>query len=373
MDRVMVSVICTTYNHGKYIAQALDSMLMQQTNFDYEIIVHDDCSTDGTREIVEHYQSMYPKKIKAICELENQYSQGVDVMQLCVSKTSGKYLAMCEGDDWWLDDRKLQLQVDAMETHPESDLCVCRAVAYDPTGTIELNEIRPKDHDAILTTEEIITNGGDWVATASSMYRREIYETITEYEKVIAFDYTHEIKGSLRGGIIYLDREMAAYRTSVRGSWTEHFKHDKQFRRQQFQKEIDMLREVDKATNGIYHEVIEKRIVVYCEPIDKLRERREQVLEMLQHLKGNIYIWGLGSRGNACQEFCREEGIAIAGVCDTKDVAIGTVTEEGYQIYSAEHVLQDASSILATNTYIYRFLQERNYNGYTVDMQQYMP
>lgn len=102
MDRIEVSIICLTYNQEKYIRDTLDGFLIQQTNFNYEILVHDDVSTDGTVEILKEYQQKYPDKIRLILEEENQYSKGVDITKdICFPLVRGKYIAFCEGDDYW--------------------------------------------------------------------------------------------------------------------------------------------------------------------------------------------------------------------------------------------------------------------------------
>ena len=104
----MVSIICNTYNQEKYIAQCLDGFLMQKTNFSFEILVHDDCSTDGTQKIIKEYQSRFPDIIKPIFQKVNLYSQGkrnlINAEQY--SRVKYKYVALCEGDDYWTDPLK---------------------------------------------------------------------------------------------------------------------------------------------------------------------------------------------------------------------------------------------------------------------------
>lgn len=121
-----VSIICNAYNQESYLEKAIESMLVQKTSFDYEIIIHDDVSTDGTVDIIRKYVTAYPEKIKVIYEQKNQYSQGADfITEVIKDIAKGKYIAMCEGDDFWIDENKLQLQRDALENHPECDMCAC--------------------------------------------------------------------------------------------------------------------------------------------------------------------------------------------------------------------------------------------------------
>lgn len=121
----LVSICCITYNHAPYIRECLDGFMMQKTNFPIEIIINDDASTDGTTEIIKEYEARYPDIIKPIYQIENQYSKGVRGMyaNFCFPRAQGKYIALCEGDDYWTDPLKLQKQVDFLESHPDYVMC----------------------------------------------------------------------------------------------------------------------------------------------------------------------------------------------------------------------------------------------------------
>lgn len=111
MDEIIVSVLCFAYNHEKYIRQAIEGFLMQKTSFGIEILIHDDASTDKTQEIIKEYQEKYPDLVKTVLQTENQYSKGIDVCKFLINIAKGKYIAFCEGDDYWIDERKLEKQV----------------------------------------------------------------------------------------------------------------------------------------------------------------------------------------------------------------------------------------------------------------------
>jgi glycosyltransferase involved in cell wall biosynthesis len=120
----LVSICCLAYNHVSYIRQCLEGFLMQKVNFLFEILIHDDASTDGTVEIIREYESKYPEIIKPIYQIENQYSKGVLINATYqYPRVRGKYIALCESDDYWIDPLKLQKQVDIMESNSEFAVC----------------------------------------------------------------------------------------------------------------------------------------------------------------------------------------------------------------------------------------------------------
>jgi glycosyltransferase involved in cell wall biosynthesis len=147
---LMVTIWCITYNHEPYIRQCLKGFIMQETNFRFEAIVHDDASTDGTAAIIREYAKKYPNIIKPILETENQYSKHDGTIRRMLNKhTHGKYVAMCEGDDYWTDPLKLQKQVDFLESHPDYSMCYSDIICY--------NQKQNKFHDWTLSKSDIIT------------------------------------------------------------------------------------------------------------------------------------------------------------------------------------------------------------------------
>ena len=135
-EQPLVSVWMITYNHERYIRQALDGILMQEVDFSYEIVIGEDKSTDRTREIVCEYQRKHPAKIRLRLSRENLYSQGLKPGAAVLYACRGKYIAMCEGDDYWTDPQKLQKQVTWMEDHLEASFCFhsCRLEDVSSAG-----------------------------------------------------------------------------------------------------------------------------------------------------------------------------------------------------------------------------------------------
>ncbi len=123
INNPVVTIKCLTFNHKDFISTALDGMLMQITNFPFEIVVHDDASTDGTIQILQEYEKKYPNLIHVIYEEENQYSKKIDFNKKINDLMKGKYIANCEGDDYWIDEHKLQKQMDYMQDNPDVIMC----------------------------------------------------------------------------------------------------------------------------------------------------------------------------------------------------------------------------------------------------------
>lgn len=140
-----VSICCVTYNHEKFIRKCLDGFLLQQTNFPIEVIIHDDASTDGTQRIIEEYNNKYPGIFFPLFQKENQYQKGIRGMNAKFNfpRCTGKYIALCEGDDFWNDPHKLQKQVDFLESNPDYFISGHDANIIDESETIISNSKLP--------------------------------------------------------------------------------------------------------------------------------------------------------------------------------------------------------------------------------------
>ncbi|MCR5125739.1 MAG: glycosyltransferase [Treponema sp.] len=178
----LVSVICCTYNHEPYIAQTLEGFLIQKTNFPFEVLVNDDASTDGTAKIIKEYEEKYPSIIKPFYHDVNEYSQGIDIFGNLVKLAKGKYIAICEGDDYWIDENKLQMQVDFLEKNPDYGLCYTYARRfYQSTQKFSKKRFGKKQK----TAEDLIING-DKIPTLTICLRNN------EYRKYMDFMNKHD-------------------------------------------------------------------------------------------------------------------------------------------------------------------------------------
>ena len=154
-----VSICCITYNHEKYISECLDGFIKQKTDFTFEVLIHDDASTDKTATIIREYEAKHPDIIKPIYQTENQFSKGVSVSNVYnFPRVKGKYIAMCEGDDYWTDPLKLQKQVDYLEMNKNCSLVFTNySIAYDNNEVVKNEHISDYSFNGIFKTNPIRT------------------------------------------------------------------------------------------------------------------------------------------------------------------------------------------------------------------------
>lgn len=169
----LVSISCITYNHINYIEQCLDGFLEQETDYPFEILIHDDCSTDGTTEIIQKYSTKYPDIIKPMYETENQYQQGKPAGSLIwnIPRAKGKYIALCEGDDYWIDENKLQMQIDFLENNSDYGICYTTVEEYNENKKRFAKEVFGKKIDGF---EELILKG-NCIPTLSVVLLKSLY------------------------------------------------------------------------------------------------------------------------------------------------------------------------------------------------------
>lgn len=219
MNELLVSISCITYNHAPYIRQCLDSIIMQKTNFPFEILIHDDASTDGTADIIREYEGKYHDIIKPIYQKENQYSKEIPISRTYnFPRAKGKYIALCEGDDYWTDPYKLQKQVDYLEKNDDISFCFHNAIVYYvDTGisepfNIELTSKTYKTKDILLKK---------WfIPTASIVFRSRLVENLfPKWSKnVYNGDLCLELLLSTKGDFFYLNETMSVYRKNAPNS-----------------------------------------------------------------------------------------------------------------------------------------------------------
>ncbi len=233
---ISVSVFCLTFNQEKYIRDALDSFLMQLVDFNVEIVVHDDASTDSTPLILDEYAAKYPNIIKVFKETENQYSKvgdTIEIERLHIKNASGLYIASCEGDDYWSDPYKLFLQKNMLDSFDRINFCTHKVFKMDLMNR-ENNCYIPERHldSCVLDEYELadFVNLGYPFQTSSYFMRKSSYESfLNEYPKFAQIIPTSDESVMYyycnNGGCVYLDREMSCWRQFTENSWNTNLLH----------------------------------------------------------------------------------------------------------------------------------------------------
>jgi glycosyltransferase involved in cell wall biosynthesis len=246
-----VSVWMITYNHDRYIAQAIDSVLMQRVNFDYELVIGEDCSTDRTREIVLEYQKRYPGRIHLVLPEKNvgPFWNFFQTFQAC----RGEYLACLEGDDYWTSPQKLQKQVDYMDIHPECTLCHHNVIELYENGSREPHPHHLQDQKQVSTLEDLWEM--NFIASCSTMLRRHPVQNIPKWFINLPWtDWGLFVLAAQKGNIGYLNEMMGVHRVHAAGTWSGSDNI------QRHSWVVNFYKAMDKGLDLTYHERIRPRL-----------------------------------------------------------------------------------------------------------------
>jgi glycosyltransferase involved in cell wall biosynthesis len=252
----LVSVHLLTYNHASFIKQSIESVLAQKTTFDFEIIIGDDCSTDGTSAIVDQYAANYPHLIKVVRGEKNGGPQpnSIRILENC----RGKYMAALEGDDYWIDPLKLQKQADFMDANPDFSICFTNSRVEFFEGSEApyfLNEGIEKD---VFTLDDLIKDHEVWfMGTATLFYTfSSIYPVQPWFPKTKSGDIPMIMLAARHGKIKYLAEPTAAYRRHAAGASNTDHKNDAVF----LENRIMMYTNLDRDTGYKYHDRFKKNL-----------------------------------------------------------------------------------------------------------------
>lgn len=253
-----ISVMMITYNHDNFIAQAIESVLMQQVNFDYEIVIGEDCSTDNTRHIVIGYQKKYPKKIRLLLPEKNlgMHANSLQTLQAC----QGQYIAVLEGDDYWTCPHKLQKQVDFLDSHPECVICFHNATVFYENKDKSITSCNhcSENQKEISTIEDLLLV--NFIPTVSVMCRRDVVCEIPDWLYELGLgDWPSHILKAQYGNIGYINEVMAAYRIHSGGAWSS------KSRDWQLKETIKTLEYLRVHLDLKYEEIINRSISYYSE------------------------------------------------------------------------------------------------------------
>jgi len=260
---IVVSISCITYNHEPYIRECLEGFLMQKCNFGFEVLIHDDASTDGTADIIREYQEKYPEIIKPILQSENQWSKGVRMIGTTfnVPRAQGKYIALCEGDDYWTDPLKLQKQVDFLEANPEYNL-ICGGFISKVTTTgeekIELKDVEKSEDNTEkgfdITLERFFSQ---WITkTLTLMFRKSAYnfDDTKKYKFSRDVHLNYELLKSGKG--YYMKEIFGVYRIHSGGVFSEKSEREKYLIGANVYKDLFRNNKSDKLLMKTYYRFI---------------------------------------------------------------------------------------------------------------------
>lgn len=258
-EEIIVSISCLVYNHEPYLKQCFEGFVMQKTNFKFEVLIHDDASTDGSVEIIKEYTDKYPDIFKPYFQKENQYSQGNGFVggKINRERAKGKYIALCEGDDYWIDPLKLQKQVDFMENHNEYTLCGSNGIILWDNGYKE-----PKYFNNVFKTREVLPEEiiGHWFfPTASLLVRKTVYDNYPDWtKKIYSGDQTLTLICLSKGKICCIGNTTCVYRKTHNGqSLSNIVANNNNFVLKQH---LILYSEYKKYLNGRYASLIENHI-----------------------------------------------------------------------------------------------------------------
>jgi len=252
---IKVSVLIMTYNHAKFISKAVDSAMMQETSFNYEIIISEDCSTDGTREIVLDYKDRFPEKIHLLLSEENIHSNAV--VARGIHAATGKYIALLDGDDFWTSPDKLQKQADFLDKHLECSMCFHNAEAFNEDNNQKRWKWTSSIQKEFSTLEDLWR--GNFIATCSTMFRNNLFKKIPQwYDSFFPLtDWPLYILLAEQGSIGYINEVMGAYRLHAGGLYSPYTE------KQKLHKTLDFYRRINKFLNYKHNKNIKTAISIY--------------------------------------------------------------------------------------------------------------
>ncbi len=267
-----ISISCITYNHAKYIRDAIEGFLMQKTTFPIEILIHDDASTDNTANIIREYERHYPNLIKPIYQTENQYSKKtINIWaNITFPRARGKYIALCEGDDYWTDPYKLQKQIDFLEAN--SDFAICfHKVKILKNGRLIKDYITHVPRDVTTIEDLVVTN---FMHTPSVVFRNGLIKDFPDwYRESPIGDYPLHLLNAQYGKIKYINEVMAVYRIHKGGIYSNRKRDDIEF----LAKWVKTKEQIIKLFSGRVKENFSKTLAVSCLNLSELYNRKGDI------------------------------------------------------------------------------------------------
>ncbi len=263
-----VSVVILTYNQKNFIGKAIESALAQETNFDFEILVGDDCSTDGAQEVIQSYQNQYPDKVKAILHSKNLGQNGLFNTIETLKLAKGTYIAPMDGDDYWTSPHKLQIQVDFMEANPSFSACFHNALITYEDGTPS-HELNSPDQKTIISVEDLVGEDEIWfMATSAVMFKNGLMYYPEWFLQSTSGDIPRYVILAKQGPIGYVSGVMSVYRKNRGGaSFRDHYR-DARF----LYNRIKMYEGINKELGQQYDDLLKRNIARYYKMLLEARQ-----------------------------------------------------------------------------------------------------
>lgn len=339
----------------------MDGFLGQKGDFSYKIVVHDDASSDETQNILLEYKERYPDKIELILQEENQFSKkrGKNLELFLYPIVESKYVAFCEGDDYWIYDRKLQKQYEWMETHPNTTLCVHNAIRYNESAKEAVPQIIDMDTGYISDEETIFCTKGR-IPTASFFYRSQYLKNYPNFARECPVgDDPLRWWLAYNGNVYYMDKVWSVRNYMHDGSWNQKMKTNIEFKKDHIRRFIQSLLDADKETNYRFHPYIEEYVYsqchwdvflelseefkcfelkdwvdkckkcnckeagifyekVYLLSVNRSRDYLDFVLNIAKENVGKFYIYGAGIEAKKYAQVLNDHAIAFSGFVVSK-------------------------------------------------------
>ncbi|GAA4407794.1 hypothetical protein GCM10023187_28860 [Nibrella viscosa] len=281
-----VSVCIITYNQAKFIREAIDSVVAQQTNFPFEVLIGDDFSTDGTRDIIREYAARYPDLIRPVLHPHNMGQNGLFNTLDTYKQARGAYIAAMDGDDYWTDPLKLQKQADFLDAHPDFSTCYHNALITYEDGSPP-HVVNPPDQAPVSTLEDLIGEDEIWfMATSSVMFRHVIRDYPQWFLKSVSGDIPRYVLLAKHGKIGYLPDVMSVYRKNTGGtSYTDRY-DDARF----LKNRIEMYEGINQELDYRFNRQLQRNIARYYKMMLRSRQYRNQYFSRLLLAVKYLYL-----------------------------------------------------------------------------------
>ncbi len=308
MSKFVVTVCCITYNHVKFVRECLDSIVTQETDFAFDILIHDDASTDGTADVVREYINKYPDLFIPMLEEENQYSRGKRsiLIQFMLEKARGDYIAVCEGDDFWCDRHKLQKQFESLQKYKNCNMCTHDVeIIYEtgnglgekiPQRNVPYGEMEGKRLIKYLAYEDTHLFHTSSMFFEKKVIVEELKNMPSFFTATAAEDRTLFLYYASKGNIFYMNDCMSKYRIQTKGSWSKQNMESRQHAFRTDKELLQMINDFHAYTKGqfkeevyAYQTILNFRIFQYERKFKELLDNRYKKLFQKLGIKQKIY------------------------------------------------------------------------------------